>query len=523
MRGRIHVRYAYAITAALLLGGTTLALTTSPDILIAQTAQNEGLSAAPRGAPGSFADMVQRLQPAVVNISTRQRVQVPNNPFSGTPFGDLFGGQGAPGAPGGQGGGAPQTRQAQSLGSGFIISADGYIVTNNHVVAPGARGATVDSITVIMPDRTEYEAKLIGTDQSSDLAVLKIVPKKPLPFVKFGDSTKARVGDWVVAIGNPFGLGSTVTAGIISALHRNTGNGSDRFIQTDASINQGNSGGPMFDMSGNVIGINSQILSPTGGNIGIGFAIPSEQAVSVINTLKGGGTVKRGYLGIQISALGDDMAESLGLPKNHGEFVQGVEPGKGADKAGIKPGDVIVKVNGREVTPDETLSFIVAGLQVGNKVPIELIRGGKTINVTAEIGQRPPEDQLASFAQQDGDDDDSFGPGQGQGQPQTQQAAQQLLGISVTELTPNIARQLGVAQDTKGVVITAVDPSTDAGAKGLRRGDVILQANGAATLSEADLGKAATAAKTAGRNAVLLQVLRRGNPATFLPIRLRDK
>ncbi|MBO9580902.1 MAG: Do family serine endopeptidase [Sphingobium sp.] len=512
------MRYAYAITAALLLGGTTLALTTSPNILIAQTAQNEGTSAAPRGAPGSFADMVQRLQPAVVNISTRQRVQVPNNPFSGTPFGDLFGGQGGPG------GGAPQTRQAQSLGSGFIISADGYIVTNNHVVAPGARGATVDSITVIMPDRTEYEAKLIGTDQSSDLAVLKIAPKKPLPFVKFGDSTKARVGDWVVAIGNPFGLGSTVTAGIISALHRNTGNGADRFIQTDASINQGNSGGPMFDMNGNVIGINSQILSPTGGNIGIGFAIPSEQAVSVINTLKGGGTVRRGYLGIQISALGDDMADSLGLPKNHGEFVQGVEPGKGADKAGIKPGDVIVKVNNREVTPDETLSFIVAGLQVGNKVPIELIRGGKTMTVTAEIGQRPPEDELAAFAQQQGDDSDNFGPGQNQqGPQQTQQAAQQLLGVSVTQLTPNIARQLGVAQDTKGVVITAVDPSTDAGQKGLRRGDVILQANGAPTLSEADLGKAATAAKAAGRNAVLLQVLRRGNPATFLPVRLRDK
>ncbi len=516
------MRYAYAITAALLLGGTTLALTTSPD-LVAQTAQNEGMAAAPRGAPGSFADMVQRLQPAVVNISTRQRLTV-QNPFSGTPFGDLFGG--GPGGPGGGGGGSgpPQTRQAQSLGSGFIISADGYIVTNNHVVAPGARGATVDSITVILPDRTEYEAKLIGTDQSSDLAVLKIVPKKPLPFVKFGDSTKARVGDWVIAIGNPFGLGSTVTAGIISALHRNTGNGADRFIQTDASINQGNSGGPMFDMAGNVIGINSQILSPTGGNVGIGFAIPAEQAVPVINTLKGGGTVKRGYLGIQISALGDDMAESLGLPKNHGEFVQGVEPGKGADKAGIKPGDVITKVNNVEVTPDETLSFIVAGLDVGAKVPIEVVRNGKRMTLNAEIGQRPPEDELNQFADKQGDDDDDFsGQGQGQGQQQTQQAAQQLIGVAVTELTPNIARQLGVAQDVKGVVITAVDPSTDAGAKGLRRGDVILQANGTPVLSEADLGKAASTAKTAGRNAVLLQVLRRGSPATFIAIRMRDK
>ena len=508
------MRYAYAITAALLLGGTTLALTTTPGVVIAQTAQNEGMAAAPRGAPGSFADMVQRLQPAVVNISTRQRVQVPNNPFAGSPFGDLFGGGG-----GGGGGNSPQTRPAQSLGSGFIISADGYVVTNHHVVSPGARGGTVDSITVIMPDRTEYTAKLVGSDQASDLAVLKIEAKKPLPFVKFGDSTKARVGDWIVAIGNPFGIGSTVTAGIVSAVHRNTGNGADRFIQTDASINQGNSGGPMFDMNGNVIGINSQIISPTGGNVGIGFAIPSEQAVSIINTLKGGGSVTRGYLGIQISPISEDLADSLGLPKNQGEFVQGVEPGKGADKAGIKAGDVITKVNNRAVTPDETLSFIVAGLKVGDKVPIELLRDGKRVNVTAEIGQRPPEDELRQFAQQD---DEDFSD-QGSNQQNSQQAAQQLLGIAVTELTPNIARQLGIGQDTKGVVITAVDPSTDAGIKGLRRGDVILQANGAPVLSEADLGKAANAARSANRNAVLLQVLRRGSPATFLPVRLRDK
>ncbi|MES1986324.1 MAG: trypsin-like peptidase domain-containing protein, partial [Pseudomonadota bacterium] len=238
------MRYAYAITGALLLGGTAIAVTSNQP-LGAQTAQNEGMqAAAPRGAPVSFADMVEKLQPAVVNISTKQRVKV-QNPFAGTPFGEMFG------APGG----APQTRQAQSLGSGFIISADGYVVTNNHVVAPGAEGATIDSITVTLTNREEYTAKLVGRDVASDLAVLKIEPKKPLPFVKFGDSTKARVGDWVIAIGNPFGLGGTVTAGIISAVHRNTGGGSDRFLQTDASINQGNSGGPMFDMNGNVIGI----------------------------------------------------------------------------------------------------------------------------------------------------------------------------------------------------------------------------------------------------------------------------
>lgn len=505
MRERFHVRYAYAITAALLLGGTTLALTSNSTSVIAQTAQNEGMAAAaPRGAPVSFADMAQRLQPAVVNISTRQRVQV-QNPFAGSPFGGLFGF-----------GDQPQTRQAQSLGSGFIISPDGYVVTNNHVVAPGARGATVDSITVTLPDRTEYEAKLVGTDPRSDLAVLKITSSKPLPFVRFGDSTKARVGDWVIAIGNPFGIGSTVTAGIISALHRNTG-GAERFIQTDASINQGNSGGPMFDMNGYVIGINSQILSPTGGNVGIGFAIPAEQAISIIETLRKGEAVRRGYLGIQISQLSEDMADSLGLPKNRGEFVQGVEPGKGADKAGIKAGDVIIKVNDREVTPDETLSFIVSGLPVGTTVPIELVRGGKRMTVRALIGERPPEEELANFAQPPEDDFSD------QDEQSTRQATQQLLGLAVQPLTANIARQLGIPAETRGVVISAVDPSTDAGAKGLRRGDVVMMANGQPVTNEADLGKAAQAAKDAGRNAVLLQVLRRGTPAAFVPIRLRGQ
>ncbi len=503
------MRYAYAITAALLVGGTTLAVTSSPNV-VAQTAQNEGTTAAPRGAPGSFADMVERLQPAVVNISTNQRVQV-QNPFAGTPFGDLFGfGNGGSG-------GRPQTRQAQSLGSGFIISADGYVITNNHVVAPGAQGATVDSITVILPDRTEYAATVVGKDAASDLAVLKITPKKPLPFVKFGDSTKARVGDWIVAIGNPFGIGSTVTAGIISALHRNTGGSADRFIQTDASINQGNSGGPMFDMNGNVIGINSQILSPTGGNIGIGFAIPSEQAVPIIETLRKGESVKRGYLGVQISQLSDDMADSLGLPKNNGEFVQGVEPGKGADQAGIKAGDVIAKVNNRNVTPDETLSYIVSNLPIGSKVPIELIRNGKRMTVTATVGQRPPEDQLANFARQPQDDFSD------QDQQSTKAATQDLIGIAVQPLTSTIAGQLGIPATTKGVVISAVDPSSDAGQKGLRRGDVVLTANGQATLTEAELANAAKAAKTSGRNAVLLQVLRRGNPAAFIAVRLRDQ
>ncbi|MCH4151610.1 MAG: Do family serine endopeptidase [Sphingobium sp.] len=496
------MRYVYGLTAALLLGGTAVAIS-SHEPLGAQTAQNEG-NIAPRGAPGSFADMVERLQPAVVNISTRQRVQV-QNPFAGTPFGEMFGG------------GTPQTRQAQSLGSGFLISADGYVVTNNHVVSPGAEGATVDSITVTLNNREEYTARLVGRDVATDLALLKIEGKKPFPFVKFGDSTKARVGDWVVAIGEPYALAGTVTAGIISAVHRSTGGPYDRFIQTDASINQGNSGGPMFDMNGNVIGINSQILSPSGGNVGIGFAIPSEQAIPIIETLRKGQTVKRGYLGIQISPLGDDIADSLGLAKNRGEFVQGVEPGAGADKAGIKAGDVIVKVNGQEVTPDQTLSYIVGGQPVGARVSIDLIRQGKPQTVTAIVGERPPEDKLRQFGQ-GGDDDFS--------QPNKQDnanAAQQALGLAVLPLNPSIVRQLGIPLDTRGVVISAVDQSTDAAAKGLQRGDVILTANNMATTTEAELNAAVAGVRKAGRNAVLLQLLRRGQPVTFIAVRLRDR
>lgn len=514
------MRYAYAITAALLLGGTaaTFALQ-SPGT--AQMAQNEpgsiALVSPPRpGAPMSFADLAARLQPAVVNISTTQRVTVNRggNPFAGTPFesfGDGFGGGGN--------GGRPVTREGQSLGSGFIISADGYIVTNNHVVSgePGSN-SEVSAITVIMPDRTEYKAKLVGRDTTSDLAVLKIEANN-LPFVKFGDSTRTRVGDWIVAIGNPFGLGGTVTAGIVSALQRVTGQGgaNDRYIQTDASINRGNSGGPMFDMNGNVIGINTLIFSPTGGNVGIGFALPAEQAFPIIQALKNGGKVRRGYLGVGIQPLDEGMADSLGLPKNNGELITRVEPGEAAAKAGIKQGDIIIKVDGKTVTPDTTLSFLVANQPIGSRVPIEFIREGKRQSTTVILGERPSDEQLATLNRPDADD---FKPSDDDAS--NANVARDALGLSVQPLTAQISQQLGLRTPVKGLVVGRVDDSSDAASKGLQRGDIILSVNYKPVASVADLGTATAAAKTAGRSNVLLFVQRGNGPARYIAVKLRQ-
>ena len=511
------VRYAYGVTTALLLGGAAISLATGYPAG-AQVAQNEAGridTVVPRGgAPASFADLTEQLAPAVVNISTRQRVKVAAaNPFAGTPFADLFGGEADPNQ--------PQTREAQSLGSGFIISADGYVVTNNHVITADGRGQ-VESITVTMPDGNEFPARLIGRDAASDLAVLKISGTKPFPFVKFGDSRSARVGDWVIAIGNPFGLGGTVTSGIISAVYRNTGSGSayDRYLQTDASINRGNSGGPMFDMRGNVIGINNAIFSPTGGSVGIGFAIPAEIAAPIVEKLKSGQAIDRGYLGVRIQPINEDLADSLGLAHNKGEFVQAIEPGQPAAAAGIRPGDVVLTVDGKEVTREQTLSYLVANTAPGKRVPIVLIREGKRLTVTATVGKRPSEEELAQQTfnpEQDGGNDQFNRPPERQGSG----LAEDALGLSLLPLTPQIARQLGASEVTQGLVVNAVDPNSDAAQKRMQRGDIILSANYRAIASVADLEAAIRSAKSANREAVLLQVKQRGQPPVYVPLRLR--
>ncbi|MEM7701725.1 MAG: Do family serine endopeptidase [Pseudomonadota bacterium] len=510
-----NVRYVYGLGSALLVGGAAVSLMTGTP-LGAQVAQNETEAMqqiVPRaGAPASFADLTEQLQPAVVNIATRQRVQVNRNPFAGTPFAELFNRR--------RGGRSqPQTREAQSLGSGFVISADGFVVTNNHVVAPNQR-ATVEEITVTMPDGTEYEAELVGADAASDLAVLKIKSDATFPFVKFGDSSEARPGDWVVAIGNPFGLKGTVTSGIISAVYRNTGQGGayDRFIQTDASINRGNSGGPLFDMRGNVIGINNAIFSPSGGSVGIGFAIPAEIAEPIVNQLKDGMEIERGFLGVSLGPVTDDMADAMGLAANRGEIVQNVQDDSAAQAAGLQAGDIITSINGQEVTSEQTVIFLIANLQPGETVPVEVLRNGDTVSLSATLGKRPSEAELRQ--QQETFDPDSEEP---MNPDEMDDVVADKLGLQVLPLTPEIAGRIGVDEDTVGLVIGAVDPNSDAGRKGLRRADIILEANRQSVSSVDELRAQIEAAEAEERGALLLKIQRRGGPARFIAVRLRSE
>ncbi|HXH00511.1 MAG TPA: Do family serine endopeptidase [Sphingomicrobium sp.] len=506
------MRYAYGVAAALLLGGTAFSVATGQ--AGAQVAQNAPAAMAPRGAPGSFADLAARLQPAVVNISTKQRVAVRPRSGSGDPFEEFFrrfGGevpQGQGQAPGGAG---PQTREAGSLGSGFIISPDGYVVTNNHLIQNASGTGTVDSVTVILTNRREYTARIIGRDQASDLALLKIDGNN-LPFVNFGDSTRVRVGDWVIAIGNPYGLGGTVTAGIISALHRGiTGVGAyDRYLQTDASINMGNSGGPMFDLNGNVIGINSALISPTGASVGIGLAIPAEAARPVIDALRRGQRPQRGYLGVGLQPLDENIAASLGLPKETGEIVNSVVPGQAAARAGLQQGDVILRVNNRNVTPDETVSYLIANTAVGARVPVEIIRDGRRQTLAVAVGQRPTEEELARQSGIVGGD-----------QPMAEEtpvAPGAALGLSLQTLTPQIGRAVGLPTTASGVIITSVAPGSDAAEKGIRRGDLIVSVNRQAVATPQAVLSAVDTARRAGRTSVLMLVKRGAAPEQFVGI-----
>jgi serine protease Do len=523
------VRYVYGLSAALLLGGAAATLAGGP--LGAQTAQNDPsamAATAPRaGAPMSFADLAARLQPAVVNISTKQTLRVSRQQQLPPGFEEFFRQFGAPvpgqggddDESGGSGGGGQSVQRGGSLGSGFLISADGYVVTNNHVISPARTGATVDQITVTLADRREFTARVVGRDQAADLALLKI-NGQGLPYVRFGDSTRTRVGDWVLAIGNPFGLGGTVTAGIVSALHRNLQSGVyDRYIQTDASINMGNSGGPMFDLNGNVIGINTALYSPTGGNIGIGFAIPAEQARPVIDQLMRGGKVSRGYIGVSLQSLEEDIAEAMGIPKNQGELIRGVTPGGPAARAGIQQGDVVVAVNNQPVTPDQSLAYLVSQQPVGSRVPITVVRDGQRHTLTVTVGERPSEEELAR--QGGTEESNPMTAPSDQQQSTGQRSARESLGLTVQTLTPEIARSLRLNNpNLRGVVVSGVDPNSDAAAKGIQVRDVILSINQRATTTPEQAAAAVAAARAAGRKSVLLLVQRGNTAAAYYGVEL---
>ncbi len=495
------MRYAYAATTALLLTGSAVALVTGSPVT-AQTALPVSAQAnlAPAGAPASFADLVARLQPAVVNIATKQKVQV------ATSFNPLTGER------------RPITQDQQSGGSGFLISADGYIVTNNHVVAGGPAGDAVDRVTVTLFGGKEYTAEIVGRDPQSDIALLKI-KATDLPFVAMSDNKNSRVGDWVIAIGNPLGLNSSVTAGIISALQRNIGAGGayDRFIQTDTAINPGNSGGPLFNLQGEVVGINNRLISPIGANIGVGFAIPADEVIPVVESLKKGVRPERGYLGISITTVGEDLADALGLEKNRGEFVQRVVAGEGGEKAGLKEGDIVLKVDGQDVSPEKTLSYIVANKKPGTRIPLDILREGKPMRLNAVVGTRPPEEKLAqsNFNPEENKDFDKSA------DSPDATIIRDSIGISVIPLDAEIARQLGMGADTKGVVIDIAGQGSGAQA-GLRRGDVIVSATYQPVTTAAALASAIRAAKTAGRGAILLGVKRRGATTQYATVKFDE-
>ena len=476
-----------------------------------------------RSAPDSFADLSARLLPAVVNISSSQAVQtradrggpeMPSFP-PGSPFEQFFkdfmeknhGGGPTPG-PQGRRGPGPQDGpeghgggRAVSLGSGFIIDPAGYIVTNNHVI-DGA-----DEISVTLTGNVTLKAKLVGKDERVDLALLKVESDHPLPSVEFGDSDGSRIGDWVLAIGNPFGLGGSVTAGIVSARGRDIHQGPyDDFIQTDAAINRGNSGGPLFNMDGQVIGINTAIYSPSGGSVGIGFSVPSNLAKSVVAQLREYGHARRGWLGVRIQQVTPDIAESLGLKDSSGAMVAGVNDGGPADKARIKNGDVILKFNNQDVREMKNLPRIVAETPIGKDVPVNLWRDGKLVTLQASVGELPDEIQQASAEQAPKAD------------PQ-RPAEIAGLGASLAPLTDDMRDRFKIAPDQKGVVVTDVSPDGNAAGRGLKPGDVIVEVQQEAVSTPADVQDRIAKYRKLNRKTVLM-LIQSGDGLRWIPLPL---
>lgn len=444
-----------------------------------------------RGAPESFADLAEQVSPAVVMITTTAVVAAPTDggPIvpKGSPFEEFFK-DFAPEGPGQQ---EPQREQA--LGSGFVISADGYIVTNNHVI----EGA--DQIEVQTFDGMRLSAKLVGTDTKTDIALLKVDSKDPLPFVPFGDSDTMRVGDWVMAVGNPLGQGFSVSAGIVSARGRELQGSYDDFIQTDAAINKGNSGGPLFNTDGQVVGVNTAILSPTGGSIGIGFSMASNVVTKVVDQLKQFGETRRGWLGVKIQDVTPDVAEAMGLAADKGALITDVPDGP-AKAAGLKAGDVITTFNGHEVKTVRDLTRTVADSPIGEEVPVVILRDGKIETIAVKLGRREEAEADVVPAKQDQS-----------GKP-TEPKTLEVLGLTLEPVTAEMAKQMNLPAATQGLVVTHVDAASDAAAKGVAPGDIVVEAGQRAVVRLKDLEERIAEAKEAGRKSLLLLVRRDGEP-----------
>ncbi|NWJ26624.1 Do family serine endopeptidase [Rhizobium sp. RM] len=430
--------------------------------------------------PESVADLAAPLLDAVVNISTSQNVKTegkgPTPPRlpEGSPFQEFFKDYFDNQKPDNGG-------KVSSLGSGFVIDPTGYVVTNNHVI----EGA--DAIEVIFPNGTKLKAKLVGTDTKTDLSVLKVEPKAPLKAVKFGDSRSMRIGDWVMAIGNPFGLGGSLTVGVISARGRNINAGPyDNFIQTDAAINKGNSGGPLFNMKGEVIGINTAIISPSGGSIGIGFAVPTELAQNIVQQLIEFGETRRGWLGVRVQPVTDDVAASLGMETAKGALISGVVKGGPVENGPIEAGDVVLKFDGKDIHEMRDLPRIVAESPVGKEVDVVVLRDGKEQTVRVKLGQlQDAADEKASADEQQGEDgdgsvvvpeDDDGADDQAQDQtPEVREAPQAVLGMNLVMLSDELRTEKGIAESVEGVLVASVDAGSPAEQKGMKAGDVIVE------------------------------------------------
>jgi serine protease Do len=452
--------------------------------------------------PNSVAPVAEKLIDAVVNISTSQTLKGPEGvPLpkvpKGAPFEEFF-----EDFFNRKGGRAPSDRKVSSLGSGFVIDGkEGIVVTNNHVI-DGA-----DEIVVNFNDGSKLKVdKVLGKDTKTDLALLKVTPKKPLPSVGFGSSTKLRVGDWVMAIGNPFGLGGSVTVGIISAKQRDINSGPyDDYLQTDAAINKGNSGGPLFNMDGEVIGVNTAIISPTGGSIGIGFAVPSDTALVVIDQLRQFGETRRGWLGVKIQTITDDIAEASGVKENSGALVASVTPGSPAAKAGIQDGDVILKFDGKDVTSMRGLPRLVAQTPIGKDVDVELLRKGQRLNLKVAVGRLAEESEPAKAAAKE-PPKGKGGKGKDSGKSAPPFGRSSLIGLVLAPLNDELREKHGIGKDVKGVIVLEVDPASPMAEKGVKVGDVIVEVAYEAVSSLDDIAKSVDKVKKAGRKNVLLRL-----------------